>query len=253
MVRALANGLTVPVFCKIRVLPDKEKTLALVRGIEDAGCSLLTVHGRTKEQNKHTVGACDWDIIKLIKETIKIPVYSNGGIHKWEDVVKCLEHTKCDGVMSAESLLENPALFSGKVHDLDDLAQEYFDFWKKYENGNMKYLKPHLFKILHKGLAQHVDLRDRLGKVQGPEEIEKVIKEMAVRRKDVPKEEKFGWYERYQTYKPMLHEVNKKKSKEDAPDKPAESCCQEKDQPNGHHDEHEGQDCMPPEKKLKED
>lgn len=258
MVRALSQGLKIPVFCKIRVLPDREKTLALVRGIEDAGCSLLTVHGRTKEQNKHTVGAADWDIIKTVKQTVRIPVYSNGGIHKWEDVVRCLEHTGCDGVMSAESLLENPALFSGEVHDLDQLAQEYFDLWKKYDNGNLKYLKPHLFKILHKGLGEHVDLRDKLAKIQGADEIEKVIKELAERRKDVRKEDKFGWYERYQSYKPMQHEVGKKKAKEtgektdnpttDGPNTHANH--QHASTENGHcYDEHG--DCMPPEKKLK--
>ena len=38
---------------------------------------------------------------------------------------RCLAETNVDGVMSAEALLENPALFSGKVFDLDDLAMEY--------------------------------------------------------------------------------------------------------------------------------
>jgi len=38
-----------------------------------------------------------------------------------------MEYTGVDGVMSAEALLENPALFSGKQYDLDDLALEYLD------------------------------------------------------------------------------------------------------------------------------
>eukprot|EP00330_Aristerostoma_sp_ATCC50986_P008751 CAMPEP_0114587310 /NCGR_PEP_ID=MMETSP0125-20121206/10300_1 /TAXON_ID=485358 ORGANISM="Aristerostoma sp., Strain ATCC 50986" /NCGR_SAMPLE_ID=MMETSP0125 /ASSEMBLY_ACC=CAM_ASM_000245 /LENGTH=46 /DNA_ID= /DNA_START= /DNA_END= /DNA_ORIENTATION= len=41
--------------------------------------------------------------------------------------------TGVDGVMSSESLLENPALFSGKVHDQDELALEYLELAKKYE------------------------------------------------------------------------------------------------------------------------
>lgn len=123
----------------------------LVKRIEAAGCSLLTVHGRTKEQNKHLVGTCDWDIIKKIKQTVNIPVFANGGVYSYADVKRCLEYTGVDGVMSAESLLENPALFSGKVYDLDDLAIEYLEMVKQHpiENGCVK---PHLFKMLYTGL-----------------------------------------------------------------------------------------------------
>jgi tRNA-dihydrouridine synthase len=211
LVKKLADNLKIPVFCKIRILPEKERTMALVKGIEDNGCSLLTVHGRTKEQNKHLVGKCDWDIIKEIKETLKIPVYANGGIHKFQDVIKCLDYTGVDGVMSAESLLENPALFSGEVHDLDDLALEYYDMWKKYEEENPRYLKPHLFKIMHKGLSENVDLRDKLGNCHKPEECHEIILELKKRRKDTPRHDKFGWYERYQSYAPQTSQEPKKK------------------------------------------
>jgi tRNA-dihydrouridine synthase 1 len=89
----------------------------------ESGCSLLTVHGRTKEQNKDKVGSCDWKIIKKIKESINIPVVANGGIHTFEDAEQCIKQTGVDGVMSAEALLENPALFSGEVHCLDTIAE----------------------------------------------------------------------------------------------------------------------------------
>ena len=51
-------------------------------------------------------GKCDWEIIRKIKSALKIPVFSNGGIFTFQDVEKCLEYTKCDGVMSSEALLE---------------------------------------------------------------------------------------------------------------------------------------------------
>lgn len=52
MVTKLKKHLKVPVTCKIRCLPNEADTLALAKKIEDAGASLLTVHGRTKEHNK---------------------------------------------------------------------------------------------------------------------------------------------------------------------------------------------------------
>lgn len=215
MVKKLADNLSIPVFCKIRILPEKERTMALVEGIQKAGCWLLTVHGRTKEQNKHLVGPCDWETIKEIKEKLRIPVFANGGIHKFEDVERCLKETGVDGVMSAESLLENPALFSGKVHDLDDLAIEYIELWKKYDHQTPKYLKPHLFKMLHKGLMDHVDLREKLGAAKGPDECAKVAFELKERRKEVEKENKFGWYERYQNYAPQQNEKKKDETTKD--------------------------------------
>jgi len=48
-VKKLHENLGIPVTCKIRVLPNKEATLKLAKDIEAAGCSILTVHGRTKE------------------------------------------------------------------------------------------------------------------------------------------------------------------------------------------------------------
>ena len=38
--------------------------------------------------------------------------------------------------MSGEALLENPALFSGKIYDLDDLALEYMEYANKYKATN---------------------------------------------------------------------------------------------------------------------
>ena len=87
---------------QIRVLPDEKRTLDLVKAIEEAGCQLLTVHGRTKEQNKIHVGKADWSIIRKIKETVSIPVIANGGIETYADYQKCLEETGADAVMSSE-------------------------------------------------------------------------------------------------------------------------------------------------------
>ena len=48
---------------------------------------------------------CNWEIIRKVKEHIKIPVIANGGIQFFEDIKKCLQETSSDGIMSAEGIL----------------------------------------------------------------------------------------------------------------------------------------------------
>lgn len=150
MVRLMVQECKVPVTCKIRILPDDRDTLRLCKAIEEAGASIICVHGRMKEQKKTLTGECEWEIIRLIKQQAKIPIFANGGIYTFEDVQRCLEYTGVDGVMSSEALLENPALFSGEVPDLDEIALEYLEICKGINHKEeRKMVKPHLFKFLH--------------------------------------------------------------------------------------------------------
>jgi|JI61114BRNA_FD_contig_41_828505_length_803_multi_4_in_0_out_0_1 tRNA-dihydrouridine synthase 1 len=61
--------------------------------------------------------------------------------------------------MSSEALLENPALFSGQIVDLDRLGFEYLELAEKYPGANDSCIRAHLFKILFTGLSKNVDLR----------------------------------------------------------------------------------------------
>ena len=48
--------------------------------------------------------------------------------------------------MLAEGILENPAIFSNQIPDLDDIALEYMEFAKKY-NAGINEIKAHIFKF----------------------------------------------------------------------------------------------------------
>ncbi|CAN4092823.1 unnamed protein product [Withania somnifera] len=113
LVEKLANNLDVPVSCKIRVFPNLQDTLSYAKMLEDAGCSLLAVHGRTRDEKDGKKFRANWEAIKAVRDVIRIPVLANGDIRHMDDVQNCLEKTGVDGVLSAESLLENPALFAG--------------------------------------------------------------------------------------------------------------------------------------------
>eukprot|EP00271_Cylindrocystis_brebissonii_P012249 TRINITY_DN30474_c0_g1_i1.p1 TRINITY_DN30474_c0_g1~~TRINITY_DN30474_c0_g1_i1.p1 ORF type:complete len:674 (+),score=91.79 TRINITY_DN30474_c0_g1_i1:130-2151(+) len=113
MVEKLATNLEIPVSCKIRMFPSLDKTIEYARMLETAGCALLAVHGRTRDQKDQKAIRADWEVIRLVREAVKIPVLANGNVRWLEDAEECMRVTGVQGVMSAESLLENPALFAG--------------------------------------------------------------------------------------------------------------------------------------------
>lgn len=182
LVSTLHKYLKLPVFCKIRIFPSADDTIKFAKMLESAGCQLLTVHGRTKEQKGHQQGLADWDIIRRIKEELSIPVIANGNIREYSDVQKSLDATKADGVMSAETILCNPALFSGKIVHPCDLSHEFMDLCETKYPTNFKYIRTHLLQILKEKLDYNADLRLALSRVKNIAQTRKLVEE--IRKRD---------------------------------------------------------------------
>lgn len=64
---------------------------------EASGVAAVAVHGRTREQ--YYSGKADWDIIRQVKEAVRIPVIGNGDIFTPQDAGRMMEETGCDGIM----------------------------------------------------------------------------------------------------------------------------------------------------------
>jgi len=161
LVKTLHENLSVPVFCKIRIFPEWEKTLEYAKMIERAGCQLLTIHSRTKEMKGIYTGLANWDIVKRLKKELSIPVISNGNIQFFDDIGQCIETTGADGVMSADAILKNPALFCGVKQDPFKLTYEYLDMCEKYTTP-LLWVKDHLVKLLLDFIPNHLDWRDSM-------------------------------------------------------------------------------------------
>ncbi|KAJ1744259.1 tRNA dihydrouridine synthase [Coemansia sp. RSA 989] len=161
LIRKLHENLEIPVTAKIRVYPEVEKTVAYAKMVEAAGAQIITVHGRLREQKGHKTGLADWDKIKAVKEAVSVPVFANGNILYHEDIQRCMDATGVDGVMSAETNLYNPAIFSGKVLPNWQMAEEYLDICKQVPTSP-SYIRAHLFKLFRYSLPIHTDLREQL-------------------------------------------------------------------------------------------
>lgn len=191
------NIVDTAITCKIRLFPDLEKTFNLVKDLEKAGAKVITIHGRTKEEKGQKVRECNWEAIKKIKELSNIPIIANGGIESFNDVEKCLEYTKCDGVMSSEALLEYPALFyKEKILNIDDLTLEYLEISKEL-NNDPDYVRSHLFKFFYQALQNEPELNQKLASCKTYDDFNKFTIDVKDKRKDIPNEEKLGWYRRY--------------------------------------------------------
>ena len=131
-------------------------TVDLARMLVGAGASVVAVHGRTREQKGKAQGSADWEAIRAVKASVSVPVLANGGVFSLQDAHACLAATGADGVMSAEGLLSNPALFDGGAVD-EALALEYIGLQEEYP-AELKNVKQHLFSMLYAGLQVFTDL-----------------------------------------------------------------------------------------------
>ena len=116
---ALVKKVKKPVTVKFRKGFDDDhiNAVEIARIAESCGVSAVAVHGRTRAQ--FYSGKADWDIIRQVKEAVKIPVIGNGDIFTPEDAKRMLYETGCDGLLIARGAKGNPWIFSRTLHYLE--------------------------------------------------------------------------------------------------------------------------------------
>lgn len=119
VIKSVVKNSSKPVTLKLRKGWDLNNIVAVefAQMAEKAGVSAITIHGRTRTEMYS--GKADLDIIKKVKNSVKIPVIGNGDIVDEESALKMFEYTGVDGIMIGRGTFGNPWIFKRIIHFLE--------------------------------------------------------------------------------------------------------------------------------------
>ena len=185
IVSSVVKSVPIPVTVKIRSGWDHNNINAIevAKVCEKAGASAIAIHPRTRSQGYS--GKADWNIIKLVKENVSIPVIGNGDIKNCYDAKRMLDETGCDAIMIGRGVLGNPWLIRDTVDYLEygkeptsvsfedklNMMKRHFNMLLEQKNEHVAILeiRSHAAWYL-KGIPGTSELKNRIFKIQNKEE-----------------------------------------------------------------------------------
>ncbi len=151
-----------PLTVKIRKGWDQEHIVAteVAKIAEEAGADAIIVHGRTRDE--YYAGMSDWNIIRDVKNSVKIPVVGNGDIKSVEDAKRMFDVTGVDGIMIGRASLGNPWIFKEIIENLSNIDKHGGVLLNKIDvspNDKKEVMKEH-FKLLLEQKGEYTATRE---------------------------------------------------------------------------------------------
>lgn len=183
----LKNAVKKPITLKIRSgVTDTSKYIfkEVAQIAEDEGIDMITLHPRTVSQGYS--GKSDWQMIKELKEILRIPVVGNGDITTPEDAQSMIDETGCDYVMIGRGAMGNPFLFeqindylktgSYKEYSCKDRLDSFFDYMNLTNDYKIKFanIKGQAMRFT-KGMVGGTKLRSKISQSKNLKELKKIM------------------------------------------------------------------------------
>ena len=167
---------------------DHVNAVEFAQMCEQSGAHRIAVHGRTRAQGYS--GDADWNIIKEVKQAVKIPVIGNGDITTPQKAAEMIEKCGVDGVMIGRALLGNPWLLN-KTHqyleggraaadqttsDIKKMLLKHLNLLIEYygEKGGISISRKHISWYV-RGLYEAKRFREQYTKLTDTDSIRKLI------------------------------------------------------------------------------
>ena len=106
----VAGDISISVKLRLGKSDGKINILETSKIAQESGASFIIVHTRTK--NKKYKEDPDWEWLRKVKDTVKIPVVGNGSLFTPQDIKRMIAETGIDSVMIARGALGNPFIFN---------------------------------------------------------------------------------------------------------------------------------------------
>jgi tRNA-dihydrouridine synthase B len=183
IVNILAENLNIPVTVKTRLgWNGADELVEFGQALEQAGAKLITVHGRTYQQEY--TGNANWTPIQELQKNVKIPVLWNGDCKNYEDGINKMGNLR--GFMIARGSLGNPWCFLPGNYEptwQERLAvmSEHMErmVTSKWENRACLEIRKHFTHYLH-GFEGVKEYRKRLAMVTSVSETVWILKELSL-------------------------------------------------------------------------
>jgi len=175
-------GIPITVKTRIGVKKNNANIAKIARMCEDSGVCAITVHARSQKQGY--TGKADWSYIKLVKESVSMPVIGNGDIWVPEDAKRMLDETGCDYVMIGRAAMGNPRVFrqcndyleKGSYEKSEKSMSPFLEYLKIAQDRDIDFVKLKSQAIYFtKGIYGSAKMRLAISKAKAINEILNIV------------------------------------------------------------------------------